>query len=234
MRPERGHPERRPRIPQICSVGSSCWNVADIVHNANENIIMVVMLRKSLIFATHVFGYRSKYDEIHKKLRLCALSVRTTNACIAILQTEVAESNNDKRVLSAYQSLVHIYMDLMNVDKMWLQLFRESFEFVISDRTIREHAKTFSKYLKILKFLKDSDALLASSIDMLALYPDEYVPLDMMCWLYVERFKDPDASYEVCRMDCRQKSVDTLNNPLISLICPFQEFRTQLHRHVCR
>lgn len=141
---------------------------------------------------------RSKYDEVHRKLQLCALSNKTSSACIAILQSEVTESKDDKRVLSAYQSLVHIYMEIMNVDRTWLQLFRESFEFVISDRTIHDHAKTYSKYLKILKYLKDSDALLAESIKMLALYPDEYVPLDMMCWLYVERFKETDASYEVC------------------------------------
>lgn len=109
----------------------------------------------------------------------------------------MSDSKDDKRVMSAYQSLVQIYMEPMNLDRMWLQLFREAFESIISDRTIHEHAKVYTKYLKILKHQKDFDALLAQSIAMLSLYPDEYVPLDMMCWLYVERLKETDAPYEV-------------------------------------
>lgn len=140
---------------------------------------------------------RSKYDEVHKKLQLCALSPKTMNACIEILKDEVYSSYDEKRVLSAYKSLVEIYMNVMNVDKCHLQLFRESFEFVIKDRTIVNHDKIYGKYLRILKNLKQLDDLLQCSLEMLLIHPDEYVPLDMICWVYVERYKQSDFCFDV-------------------------------------
>lgn len=140
-------------------------------------------------------------------MRLCALVVKISNACISILEEEVTKSNDKNRVFSAYQSLVHIYMEAMNVDKSWLQLFRESFESIINDRTIHEHAKVFTKYLRILKYLRDSKALLARSIEMLSLYPAEYVPLDMICWLYVERFKGIDVLVEDVCWNCNHSDI---------------------------
>lgn len=149
-------------------------------------------------------------------MRLCALVVKISNQCIAILDDEVTESNDKNRVFSAYQSLVHIYMESSNVDKSWLQLFRESFEAIINDRTVHEHAKVFTKYLRILKYLRDSEALLAQSIEMLSLYPTEYVPLDMICWLYVERFKGVDVCVQdVCKSDApASKTGHNFNSPI--------------------
>lgn len=139
----------------------------------------------------------SKYEEVHKKLQVCALVVKTTSACVEILQNEVNSSNDQNRVRSAYKTLVDIYMFDTAKDKLWLPLFRESFEFVISDRTINEHCKLYIKYLKILKKLKDYDVLLKSSIEMLGMYPKEYIPLDMICWVYVQKYKQNDETFKV-------------------------------------
>lgn len=135
---------------------------------------------------------------MHKKLQVCALVVKTTSACIEILQNEVTSSNDQKRVRSAYKTLVDIYMFDTAKDKLWLPLFRESFEFMISDRTINDHSKLYIKYLKILKKLKDyDDVLLKSSIEMLGMYPKEYIPLDMICWVYVQKYKQNDDTFKV-------------------------------------
>lgn len=143
--------------------------------------------------------YRSKYEEVHKKLQVCALVVKTTSACIKILQNEVTSSNDQKRVRSAYKTLTDIYMFDTAKDKSWLPLFRESFEFVISDRTINDHCKLYIKYLKILKKLKDYDVLLKKSIEMLEMYPKEYIPLDMICWVYVQKYKQNDDTFRVSK-----------------------------------
>lgn len=139
----------------------------------------------------------SRYEDVHEKLQVCALASKTTNACIEILQNDVNTSNDQKRVRSAYKALVNIYMGDMCKDNVWLPLFRESFEFIITDRTIKDHCKYYIKYLKILKKLKDYDALLRSSIEMLHLYRKEYIPLDMICWIYVQKYKQNDQSFNV-------------------------------------
>lgn len=141
--------------------------------------------------------HRAKYEEVHAKLQVCALVTKTTNACIAILQNEVNSATDQKRVRSAYKTLVEIYMGDTCKDKSWLTLFRESFEFIIADRTIKDHCKFYIKYVKILKKLKEYDDLLKSSIEMLSMYPKEYIPLDMICWVYVKKCKQNDKTFNV-------------------------------------
>lgn len=141
--------------------------------------------------------YRNKYEEIHKKLENCAMITKLTNACIEILKDEVDSAKEERRVRSAYKSLLDIYMNNTNIDKCWTQLFRETFEIIVSDRTIRDHIKVFNKYLKILKSLKMFDLLLKRSLEMLAMYPNEYIPLDMICFVYVETYYQSDFCFDV-------------------------------------
>lgn len=149
-----------------------------------------------IYFFLHDFS--SNYDKVHKQLEECALVTKTTVACIEILQNEVNNMANDEaRIRSAYKSLVEIYMNCMNIDKIWLPLFRKAFETVVNDPTIRDHCKVYIKYLKILKHLKDYEALVKSTIQMLEIYPNEFIPLEMICWVYVNKQNDIQFSFEV-------------------------------------
>lgn len=135
---------------------------------------------------------------MHKQLETCALANKTTVACIEILQDEANnEANDEERSRSAYKSLVEIYMTCMNVDRNWLELFRKAFESVVNDQTIRDHCKIYNKYLKILRNLKDYETLLKSSIQMIEIYPREFIPLEMVCWVYVNRYNDKDFRFKV-------------------------------------
>lgn len=135
---------------------------------------------------------------MHKQLETCALANKTTVACIEILQDEANNKANDAdRTRSAYKSLVEIYMTCMNIDRNWLELFRKAFESVVTDQTIRDHCKVYNKYLKILRNLKDYETLLKSTIRMLEIYPREFLPLDMVCWVYVNKYYDTDFRFEV-------------------------------------
>lgn len=138
-----------------------------------------------------------KYPEVHRKLETCALVTKTTNACIEILHNEITQSTDENRVRSAYNSLLEIYMSNTNIDKSWLELFRETFEIAIAERTTRNHVKVFIKYLKILNHLKRYELLLKRSLEMLSIYPDEYIPLDMICHVYVQMFNQKDFPFNV-------------------------------------
>lgn len=83
------------------------------------------------------------------------------------------------------------------VDKKWLELFKETFEIAIADRSAREHSKKFTKYLKILNHLKRWPLLLKRCDEMLNLYPKEYNPLELICRVYAETFEDNDFNFEV-------------------------------------
>lgn len=88
-------------------------------------------------------------------------------------------------------------MNNTNIDKKWLELFQEAFEIAIVDRTFNNHIKVFIKYLKILNHLKKYELLLTKAIEMLSIYPDEYIPLDMICRVYTEKFAEKDFPFNV-------------------------------------
>lgn len=158
---------------------------------------------------SHAF-LSAKYEEVHKKLESCALVNKTTNACIDILKAEIDSANEEKRVRSAYKCLLEIYMNNTNIDKSWLELFRETLEIAISDRTMKNHIKVFNKYLKILKQLKQYELLLKRSLEMLSMYPNEYIPLDMICYVYVETYHRPGFCFNVSfkgRLSCTSKPI---------------------------
>lgn len=140
---------------------------------------------------------RSSYDKVYKQLETCALVNKQTVSCIEILQDDVNTSKDPERVQSAYKSLVEIYMTCMNIERNWLPLFRKAFESVVGDQNIRDHVKVYIKYLKILRNLNDYEALLKSSIHMLELYPEEYMPMDMVCWVYVNKYFDNEFKFQV-------------------------------------
>lgn len=106
-------------------------------------------------------------------------------------------SSDDAQIQSAFKSLVEIYMTCLNIDRNWLPLFRKAFESIIKDQGIRDHCKVYIKYLKILKNLQEYAALLDHSIEMLGFYPNEYIPLDMVCWIYVKMNDQADFDIEV-------------------------------------
>lgn len=142
---------------------------------------------------------------MHKQLEECALVAKTTVACIEILQNEVNNTANDEaRIRSAHKSLVEIYMNCVNIEKTWLPLFRKAFETVVSDQTIRDHCKIYIKYLKILRNLKDYEALVKSTVQMLEIYPNEFIPLEMICWVYVNKRDDKHFPFEVSFVDYSQ------------------------------
>lgn len=134
---------------------------------------------------------------MHRQLETCALVNKVTSTCIEILQNEVNTANDEERVRSAYKSLVEIYMTCTSIDRSWLPLFRKAFEAIVGDRGIRDHNKVYVKYLKILRSLKEYEALLKSSIRMLELYPSEYIPLDMVCLVYVNKYFENDLNFQV-------------------------------------
>lgn len=134
---------------------------------------------------------------MYKQLETCALVNKQTVSCIEILQDDVNTSKDPERVQSAYKSLVEIYMTCMNIERNWLPLFRKAFESVVGDQNIRDHVKVYIKYLKILRNLNDYEALLKSSIHMLELYPEEYMPMDMVCWVYVNKYFDNEFKFQV-------------------------------------
>lgn len=78
-----------------------------------------------------------------------------------------------------------------------MELFQEAFEIAIVDRTFKNHIKVFIKYLKILNNLKKYELLLSKAIEMLSIYPDEYIPLDMICRVYTEKFTETDFPFNV-------------------------------------
>lgn len=129
-----------------------------------------------------------------------------TNTCIEILDNDIKNSSSgddEAHIQSAYKSLIEIYMTCSNIEKNWLPLFQKAFESVIKDQSIRDHSKVYIKYLKILKNLKDYAALLDNSIHMLEFYPNEFIPLDMICWIYVSLYGcKNDLCIEVNSIDC--------------------------------
>lgn len=143
------------------------------------------------------FAFSSKYNEVHRKVELIASVTSLTNQCIEFLQNEITESKDEGRVRSAYFTLIDIYMNNTNIDKKWLELFQEAFEIAIVDRTFNNHVKVFIKYLKILNNLKRYELLLSKASEMLSIYPDEYIPLDMICRIYTEKFNETDNPFDV-------------------------------------
>lgn len=133
---------------------------------------------------------------MHKHLEISALVTKTTAACVEILQNET-KTEDAARIQSAYKSLVEIYMTCTNIERATWPLFRDAFESVIDDQSIRDHCKVYVKYLKILRNLKDNEALLKNSIKMLELYPNEYIPLEMICWVYVNNYEQNVLNIEV-------------------------------------
>lgn len=152
-------------------------------------------------YSTILFSFSSKYNEVHRKVELVASVTNLTNSCIEFLQKEITKSKDEGRVRSAYLSLIDVYMNNTNIDKKWLELFQEAFEIAIVDRTFNNHVKVFIKYLKILNNLKKYELLLTKAIDMLSIYPNEYIPLDMICRIYTEKFDDPEFPFNVSRFD---------------------------------
>lgn len=150
-----------------------------------------------LILKAIVLFSSSSYERVHKQLETCALVTKTTVACIEILQSEIEPSHDEKRIQSAFKSLVEIFMTCINIERTWLPLFRQAFESVVCDPSIRDHCKIYIKYLKILKNLKEFEALLKSAIQMLESYPDEYIPLDMVCMVYVKQFEGIAVDFSV-------------------------------------
>lgn len=120
-----------------------------------------------------------------------------TSPCIELLEKEVRNAKDEERVRSAYVTLIDIYMNNTNIDKKWLELLREAFEIAIVDRTFNNHVNVYIKYLKILNHLKKYDVLLAKAIDLLNFYPNEYIPIDMICRIYTEKFNDPEFPFDV-------------------------------------
>lgn len=134
---------------------------------------------------------------MHRKVELVASVTNLTNACIEFLQNEITKSKDEGRVRSAYLTLIDIFMNNTNIDRKWLELFQEAFEVVIVDRTFNNHVKVFIKYLKILNHQKKYDLLLCKSTEMLSIYPDEYIPLDMICRVYTEKYTETDFPFNV-------------------------------------
>lgn len=134
---------------------------------------------------------------MHRKVELVASVTNLTNSCIEFLQNEITNSKDEGRVRSAYLTLIDIFMNNTNIDKKWMELFQEAFEIAIVDRTFKNHIKVFIKYLKILNNLKKYELLLSKAIEMLSIYPDEYIPLDMICRVYTEKFTETDFPFNV-------------------------------------
>lgn len=160
---------------------------------------------------------------------------KTTIVCIEILQNDVNSTEDGERVRSAYKSLVEIYMSCMNIDRNWLPLFRKAFESVLDDQTIRDHCKVYIKYLKILRNLNEYEMLMKSSVQMLEIYPTEYIPLDMICWIYVNDYHKKESSFEV---SCVKWNV---KNKLQRNICKFSPIfwkilgnSSKVNRNICR
>lgn len=151
---------------------------------------------KSIYIKLICLNYSSSYGKVHKLLETCALVTKTSIVCIEILQDEVM-AQDELRVQSAYKSLVKIYMTCCNIERTWLTLFRKAFESVVSDKSFHDHCKVYIKYLKILRHLKEYETLLKCSVQMLELYPTEYIPLDMICWVYVNKYYEKDLNFDV-------------------------------------
>lgn len=132
-------------------------------------------------------------------MELVASVTSLTNSCVEFLQHEITKSKDEARVRSAYLALIDIYMNNSNttIDKKWRELFQEAFEIAIVDRTFNNHVNVFIKYLKILMNLKKEELLLTKCIEMLGIYPDEYIPLDMICRIYAEKFNETDFPFNV-------------------------------------
>lgn len=141
--------------------------------------------------------FSSSYEKVHKQLETCALVTKNTSTCIQILENDMKTGNDEARTRSVYKSLVEIYMTCINIDKEWMILFRKAFESVVNDHNIRDHVKVYIKYLKILRNLKEYDALLKSAIQMLEMYPAEYIPLEMVCLVYVNKYGQKDICFDV-------------------------------------
>lgn len=94
-------------------------------------------------------------------------------------------------------------MNCMNISKTWLPLSRQAFEAIVDDQQIQNHCKIYVKYLKILRNLEDYDALLKSALQMLEIYPNEYIPLDMVCMTYVNKYHHKDFDFQVSRNEIK-------------------------------
>lgn len=133
-------------------------------------------------------------------METCALVTKTTVQCIEILQSEVSSAHDEQRIKSAYKSLVEIYMTCTNIERTWLPLFRLAFESVVGDSSIRDHCRIYIKYLKILKNLKEYELLLKSAVQMLEVYPKEYIPLDLVCFVYVKNYHQNEFDFKVSKV----------------------------------
>lgn len=148
-----------------------------------------------------LYAFRSSnYERVHKQLETCALVTKTTVQCIEILQSEVNSAHDEQRIKSAYKSLVEIYMTCTNIERTWLPLFRLAFESVVGDSSIRDHCRIYVKYLKILRNLKEYKMLLKSAVQMLDVYPKEYIPLDLVCFVYVKNYSQNDFDFNVSKV----------------------------------
>lgn len=147
----------------------------------------------------NIFNCSANYEKVHNQLETCALSPKTLTACIEILQNEV-NSGDEDRIESAYRSLAEIYMNCTNIDRCWFPLFRKALKCAVDDVDTRDHCKTYIKYLKILKHLKDYEALLRNTVSMLDIYPKEFIPLEMVCWVFVNRYEDKDFCFDVSKI----------------------------------
>lgn len=104
------------------------------------------------------------------------------------MDNEVKASNDESQIRSAYKSLVEIYMTCMNISKNWWPLFCSAFESVIGDQNVRDHCKLYIKYLKILRNLNKYEKLLKCCVELLKMYPTEYITMDIICQVYVNSF----------------------------------------------
>lgn len=188
--------------------------VSSICHT-NGVIFVKIVIYAYLNCLNRFFIYfdRTSYEKVHKQLEVCAIVTKLTSTCIEILDNEVNTSNDQAQIQSAYKSLVEIYMTCLNIEKNWLPLFQKAFESVIKDQSIRDHSKVYNKYLKILKNLKQYEVLLDSSIHMLEFYPNEYIPLDMICWIYVSKYGQND----LCIEEKLPKSIETYADEVLEL-----------------
>ncbi|XP_031639627.1 tetratricopeptide repeat protein 37-like, partial [Contarinia nasturtii] len=138
----------------------------------------------------------SSYVKVHKQLETCALAQKTMIACIEILENELNSASDAAQVKSANESLVQIYMTCQNIDRSLWPLFRKVFESTIHDPHIRDHCKVYIKYLKLLRNLKEHETLLKCSVQMLEIYPNEFIPMDMICWVYVQKYYENDFKFK--------------------------------------
>lgn len=172
--------------------------IPDVARNVLKLAPYVTFITDFLsFFCYRNFHFSSKYADVHRKLEFCAAIVTLINKCISILANEIKNAKDNGRVRSAYETLLQIYMNNTNIDREWLPLFEETFEIFIGDRTITQHTLKFIKYLKILKKQNKDELLVKRAQEMLSIYPKEYIPLELLCKVYIDNFSETDSSFDV-------------------------------------